>query len=91
LDFVNKNCARKVNIVERIENGRYRIYFPEPLIANIDVPLIIGAYKIKILTDKEINIVIGLEGLAKELEQFMLDNGINEQALQQFKSVMSDE
>jgi len=92
LDFIAKNSVQgKVNTVQKLPNGEYRIIFAQPIKAALDTFLFFGTHKLRLLSDKdEPKYLYGIVGKASVIEDFFQSVGVEEQALQEFKMALSD-
>ena len=91
-DFIKRHCNRHdVNTVQLLEDGECRIIFARPLKASQDLVLLFGSHRMKLLADEELNCVLGIEGQSAVIEDFLVSQGINEQALKEFRSALEQE
>ena len=92
MDFVEKNANKpKVNIVSSLGNDEYRITFAQPLKSTMNFFLLTGTHNMRVLSDKEIELVFGIEGKKKVLLSWLESlQGITKEAMDEFAALMKD-
>jgi hypothetical protein len=90
-DFIEQYCNRPDrNTVQLLEDGECRIIFAQPLKVSLDLVLLFGSHKMKLLADEELNCVLGIQGKPAVIEDFLMQD-VNEQALGEFRSAIERE
>ena len=92
MDFVKENASKpNKNIVYSIGDGEYRITFSQPIKATTNFLFLVGSHKIRVLTDKEIELVFGVEGKKEILLSWLASLGVvTKQATDEFAASVTD-
>ena len=92
IDFIRTHCSPgKINTVLLLENRECRIVFSEPVQASVGLLLHVGAYRgIRLLGDRKPERFYGIEGPIEVLESFLLESGVCDQALEEFRAAVTE-
>ncbi|RMD65790.1 hypothetical protein D6817_05415 [Candidatus Pacearchaeota archaeon] len=90
LDFIVKNVGKqRLNIVESLGDGEYRILFAEPVKFSIKFLLLAGSHNLRVITDNDTELAFGVEGKRETLLNWMDSLEIvTREAMDQFAALM---
>ncbi len=92
MDYVKKNANKpKVNIVSSLGNDEYRITFAQPIKYTMNFFLLAGTHKMRVLSDKEMEMVFGVEGKKKVLLSWLESlQVVTKEAMDEFEALMTE-
>ncbi|MBE0681707.1 MAG: GIY-YIG nuclease family protein [Anaerolineales bacterium] len=92
MDYVKKNANKpKMNIVSSLGNDEYRIILAEPIKYTMNFFLLAGTHNMRVLSDKELEMVFGIEGKKKVLLSWLESlQVVTKEAMDEFESLMTD-